>query len=1008
MIEVLQINLRHTAAAQQLFWQTTLEHKIDVALVSEPHKPQAVGPKWVTDRAREVAIVATGNYPIQQVLAPSTDGYCMAVIGGVTYCSVYAPPRWTVVEYESMLIGLTADLAGRSKVVIGGDFNAWSTQWGSRSTNARGRLVMEFLERLDVVLLNTGLVTTFRGHGGESTIDLTYCSPGMAASSCWRVDERIDTHSDHEAIRFRVVCQRTTQTGAGSRGVPIGPTWGTRQFNRELFVEAFHRESHGVATADSLVRALERACDVTMPRNNPNRLYRATVYWWSETINSLRAACFAARRRAQRARGSDDWDLAIQAYKVARKALNREIRASKKRSFELICSQAEEDPWGKAFQVVMGKLRGSQRERSTQKLSRIADALFPVHDEMHWPEDSEWGAPLSRTESEVTTGEIIAEAKHLKDGKAPGPNGVPNVALKAAATDFPEVFRRVFQEVFDSGVFPSQWKRQKLVVIPKPGKPPELTSSWRPLCMMDGEGKLAERLMLNRLYPYIEGAAGLSANQYGFRKGRSTVDAIASVVSKGLEAMEDPRRYGKPPFLAVITIDVANAFNTASWTAIGRGLASMGVPAYLGKLVKSYFEDRVLLLDTEDGILSRRVSAGVPQGSILGPALWNVLYNGLLNLGLPIGCSVVGFADDLVLLVEGETELHVETRANEAIERIERWMCGRRLAMAHHKTEFILVSAHKNPRSAQIVCGDATIRSTQTLKYLGVVLDDRLRFNAHVDYCTAKASAAMVKLSHMLANRRGPSARKRRLLSCVATSLLRYGAPAWTRGLRTQWNRTHLESAYRHSTIRVCSAWRSTSGDAACVIASMVPICLTLREDARVYARKSEVGETLSLVSLKSQERERTLQEWQERWDCAEHGRWTYRLIPDVQRWMNRRHGEVNFYLTQVLSGHGYFREHLHRLRLAESAECPVCLVPENAEHVVFRCPRFERERAAMDRACGESISVGSITRSICSDVSIWNAVSRSIKAITRQLENDWRVERRRRDAEAAASASQP
>lgn len=72
MCEVIQINLRHSAAAQQLFWQTVLVHKVDVALISEPHKSQAVGQKWVTDKGREVAIVAVGKNPIQEVLVPST------------------------------------------------------------------------------------------------------------------------------------------------------------------------------------------------------------------------------------------------------------------------------------------------------------------------------------------------------------------------------------------------------------------------------------------------------------------------------------------------------------------------------------------------------------------------------------------------------------------------------------------------------------------------------------------------------------------------------------------------------------------------------------------------------------------------------------------------------------------------------------------------------------------------------------------------------------------------
>ncbi|GBP94341.1 hypothetical protein EVAR_65487_1, partial [Eumeta japonica] len=54
-------------------------------------------------------------------------------------------------------------------------------------------------------------------------------------------------------------------------------------------------------------------------------------------------------------------------------------------------------------------------------------------------------------------------------------------------------------------------------------------------------------------------------------------------------------------------------------------------------------------------------------------------------------------------------------------------------------------------------------------------------------------------------------------------------------------------------------------------------------------------------------------------------GRWTHYLIPRIDVWLNRSHGEVNFYLTQMLSGHVCFREYLHRFKHDNSPECPSC-----------------------------------------------------------------------------------
>ncbi|CAB0036807.1 unnamed protein product [Trichogramma brassicae] len=70
------------------------------------------------------------------------------------------------------------------------------------------------------------------------------------------------------------------------------------------------------------------------------------------------------------------------------------------------------------------------------------------------------------------------------------------------------------------------------------------------------------------------------------------------------------------------------------------------------------------------------------------------------------------------------------------------------------------------------------------------------------------------------------------------------------------------------------------------------------------------------------------------------------RLIPNIREWVERKHGEVNYHLTQLLSGHGYFKHHSQRYDNTINAQCPTCPhMVEDAEHVLFHCPRFEEER---------------------------------------------------------------
>lgn len=116
------------------------------------------------------------------------------------------------------------------------------------------------------------------------------------------------------------------------------------------------------------------------------------------------------------------------------------------------------------------------------------------------------------------------------------------------------------------------------MLLRKGDKPTNQSSSYRPLCMLDTAGKLYERILCNRIETAFETeGTGLADNQYGFRKGRSMIDAIYRVMAEVTDAAKGA--IFKKELCVLVTLDVANAFNSASWGAIMRAMETKKIPA---------------------------------------------------------------------------------------------------------------------------------------------------------------------------------------------------------------------------------------------------------------------------------------------------------------------------------------------------------------------------------------------------------------------------------------------
>ena len=225
-------------------------------------------------------------------------------------------------------------------------------------------------------------------------------------------------------------------------------------------------------------------------------------------------------------------------YRVLRQSLKKTIKARKRECFMQLCDEADNTPWGMAYKVVMKKLKAFKRPAPTdpRQLEAIVKSLFPQ--QQTGPAYGLEVNPVPQAIDHIDIVELTAAAKRIKSNITPGPDGIPNQALKLAIALQPQAFVELYNNCLTYGSFPTLWKKQKLLLIPKGTSKSGNSAGYRPICLLDSTGKLFEQLLCTRIEAAIQVGGGLSNQQFGFRKSRSTSDAIRLVTSTAQAAIE--------------------------------------------------------------------------------------------------------------------------------------------------------------------------------------------------------------------------------------------------------------------------------------------------------------------------------------------------------------------------------------------------------------------------------------------------------------------------------------
>ena len=266
--------------------------------------------------------------------------------------------------------------------------------------------------------------------------------------------------------------------------------------------------------------------------------------------------------------------------------------------------------------------------------------------------------------------------------KAYGLYSCPTRILRCARHIISRPLSVMINNSVSQGVYPSKLKHAKVTPIYK-GEDNTDPGNYRPISLLSIFNRIFEKVMYNRLKPFLDKHDVLYKSQYGFREKRSTQHALLDIVSQIQSNMD------RGLFSCGIFIDLKKAFDTVDHSILLNKLQHYGIRGIINEWFSSYLTARTQVTQIGHNISDKaNTLCGVPQGSVLGPLLFLIYINDIYNSSDKLKFHL--FADDTNLLYADKNLKSLETVVNTELTKIHNWLTANKLSLNIKKSNFVI------------------------------------------------------------------------------------------------------------------------------------------------------------------------------------------------------------------------------------------------------------------------------------------------------------------------------
>ena len=370
---------------------------------------------------------------------------------------------------------------------------------------------------------------------------------------------------------------------------------------------------------------------------------------------------------------------------------------------------------------------------------------------------------------------VLKIINSLKTNTATGYDEISAKILKDASHTIAPIICKIINLGYEIHQFPTCMKKATISALHKK-KDVNLISNYRPISILPTLSKVIEKSATNQLVTYLEQTNIINSNQHAYRKRHGTVTCLAEVVDYLYQLLDENTH------AAIISLDLSKAFDSISHQLLLNKLSMQGLSEKSILWIQSYLTERKQVTKFKDYTSTEElITAGVPQGSIIGPLLFLCFTNDLYE-AFDETCKILSYADDTQIIVKADSANDLKCKIRNTILKAQKWYTNNSMKNNIEKTEILIINSKKSKLKNTVFKFNDNgtkkkIKPSRSIEVLGIILDENLNWSSHTNKVKRDAFNTIRQLhriNHLL-----PIELRIQLYNTLVTPILDYADIIW-------------------------------------------------------------------------------------------------------------------------------------------------------------------------------------------------------------------------------------